>query len=52
MVLSHSRKEAIVWARSKDMLSWISYHLGGFARLGGVAATARIDNEKTAISKG
>jgi transposase len=52
MVLSHSRKEAIVWARSKDMLSWISCHLGCFRRLGGVAATARVDNEKTAISKG
>lgn len=52
MVLSHSRKEAIVWARSKDMLSWITCHLGCFERLGGVAATARIDNEKTAISKG
>lgn len=52
MVLSHSRKEAIVWARSKDMLSWIWCHLGCFQRLGGVAATARIDNEKTAISKG
>lgn len=52
MVLSHSRKEAIVWARSKDTLAWISCHLGCFQRLGGVAATARIDNEKTAISKG
>lgn len=52
MVLSHSRKEAIVWARSKDMLSWISCHLAGFQRLGGVAATVRIDNEKTAVSKG
>jgi transposase len=52
MVLSHSRKEAIAWARSKDMLAWISCHLGCFQRLGGVAATARIDNEKTAISKG
>ncbi|MEO1600224.1 MAG: IS21 family transposase [Pseudomonadota bacterium] len=52
MVLSHSRKEAIVWARSKDMLSWTSCHLQCFQRLGGVAATARIDNEKTAISKG
>jgi len=52
MVLSHSRKEAIVWARSRDMLSWVACHLGCFQRLGGVAATARIDNEKTAISKG
>lgn len=51
-VLSHSRKEAIIWARSKDMLAWITCQLGCFQRLGGVAATARIDNEKTAISKG
>lgn len=52
MVLSHSRKEAIVWSRSKDMLAWITCHLGCFERLGGVPATVRIDNEKTAISKG
>ncbi len=52
MVLSHSRKQAIVWARSRDMLSWISCHLGCFQRLGGVAATARVDNEKTAVSRG
>jgi hypothetical protein len=26
MVLSYSRKEAIIWARSKDMLSWVSCH--------------------------
>jgi transposase len=52
MVLSHSRKEAIVWARSKDMPAWITCHLCCFQRLGGVAATARIDNEKTAISRG
>jgi len=34
------------------MLSWITCHLGCFQLLGGVAATARIDNEKTAIPKG
>ena len=34
------------------MLAWITCHLGCFQRLGGVAATARIDNEKTAVSKG
>lgn len=52
MVLSFSRKEAIVWARSKDMLCWLSCHLGCFERLGGVTATVRVDNEKTAISRG
>ena len=52
MVLSWSRREAIVWARSRDELSWQSCHTGGFARLGGVPATVRVDNEKTAISRG
>ena len=52
MVLSWSRKEAVVWARSKDMLSWQSCHTACFSRLGGVPATARVDNEKTAVSKG
>jgi transposase len=52
MVLSWSRKEAIVWARSKDMLSWIACHTACFARLGGVPATVRVDNEKTAIAHG
>lgn len=52
MVLSWSRKEAIVWARSKDMLSWIACHTACLARLGGVPATVRVDNEKTAIARG
>jgi transposase len=52
MVLSWSRKEAIVWARSKDMLSWVACHSACFARLGGVPATVRMDNEKTAIARG
>ena len=52
MVLSHSRKEAIVWALGKDMLSWLDCHSGCFRRLGGVPATVRIDNEKTAIATG
>ena len=52
MVLSWSRKEAIVWARSKDMLSWIACHTACFERLGGVPATVRVDNEKTAIARG
>jgi hypothetical protein len=52
MVLSHSRKDAIVWSESKDMLAWLGCHSQAFHRLGGVPATVRIDNEKTAIVRG
>jgi transposase len=52
MTLSHSRKDAIVWSRSKDMLAWLDCHTLAFRRLGGVPATVRIDNEKTAIARG
>lgn len=52
MVLSWSRQEAIVWARSKDMLAWLGCHTACFARLGGVPATLRVDNEKTAVARG
>jgi hypothetical protein len=52
MVLSWSRQEAIAWARSKDMLAWLGCHTACFARLGGVPATLRVDNEKTAIVRG
>jgi transposase len=52
MVLSWSRREAIVWARARDALSWQTCHTGCFARLGGVAATVRVDNEKTAVVRG
>ncbi len=52
MVLSWSRREAVVWARNKDMLSWLACHTAGFERLGGVPATVRVDNEKTAVVRG
>ena len=52
MVLSWSRREAIVWARSRDALSWQSCHTGCFARLGGVPAAVRVDNERTAVVRG
>ena len=52
MVLSHSRKDAIVWSESKDMLAWLGCHSQAFRRLGGVPATVRIDNEKTAVARG
>jgi transposase len=52
MTLSWSRGRAVVWARSKDMLSWQWCQTGCFRRLGGVPAVLRIDNVKTAIAKG
>jgi transposase len=52
MRLSHSRRGARVWSQGKDQLAWQACHLGCFQRLGGVAATVRVDNEKTAISRG
>ena len=52
MVLSWSRKAAIVWSETKDMLAWLGCQTACFARLGGVPATVRIDNEKTAMARG
>lgn len=52
MVLSHSRKHAVVWSRSEDQLGWLSCHNGAYRRLGGVAAVNRIDNVRTAIATG
>ncbi len=52
MVLSFSRKQAIVWSPTKDMLAWLGCHSACLTRLGGVPATVRIDNEKTAMARG
>jgi transposase len=52
MTLSHSRKEAVIWSRSMDQLSWHRCHNEAFRRLGGVAAANRIDNLKTGVSRG
>lgn len=52
MVLSHSRGTAIVWSRAKDQLSWQRCHTEAFRRVGGVTATVRVDNEKTAVMRG
>lgn len=52
VTLSWSRKRAVVWARSKDMLSWQSCQIACLQRLGGVPAVLRIDNVKTAIATG
>lgn len=52
MELSHSRYEAVVWSPRKDLLSWLCCHTEAFRRLGGVTATVRVDNEKTAVVQG
>ena len=52
MVLSHSRFPAVVWSQREDQLSWLHCHNEAFRRLAGIAAVNRIDNVKTAISKG
>lgn len=52
MVLSHSRKPALIWSLSADQVSWIACHNRAFERLGGIPAVNRIDNPKTAMSHG
>jgi len=52
MVLSHSRKPAVVWSLGEDQLSWLTCHNEAFRRLRGVAAVNRIDNVKTGIAHG
>jgi transposase len=52
MQLSHSRAFAVVWSEREDQLSWLSCHNRAFERLGGIPAVNRIDNVKTAISRG
>jgi transposase len=51
MVLAHSRAEALVWRESMDQLHWQQAHNEGFARIGGVPATVRIDNLATGMDK-
>ncbi len=50
--LSWSRAWALVWSERRDLLSWLSVHNAALTRLGGVPATVRVDNEKTAIVRG
>jgi len=50
--LSFSRGDVVVWSESAAQLAWLSVHNEAFARLGGVPATVRVDNTKTAISHG
>lgn len=52
MVLSYSRHDAIVWMPAEDQMSWLAGHNGAFERLGGIPAVVRVDNTKTAVSRG
>jgi hypothetical protein len=52
MVLSHSRKEAVVWSRSTDQLAWHHVHDEADRRPGGVAAVNRIDDLETGAARG
>jgi transposase len=52
MVLSYSRKPAVVWSRDETLLAWLACHNEAYRRFGGVAAVNRIDNVKTAIAHG
>jgi transposase len=52
MVLSHSRKHAVIWSRATDQLAWHRVHNEAYRRLGGVAAVNRIDNLKTGVARG
>jgi len=52
MVLSHSRKEVVIWCRRMDQLSWQHAHNEALRRLGGVPAVVRIDNLKTGVASG
>lgn len=52
LVLSHSRKEVLVWSRRMDQLSWHQVHNEALRRLGGVPAVLRIDNLKTGVARG
>src|SRR5262249_26868680 len=52
LVLSHSRKVALVWCRQMDQLAWQHAHTEAFRRLGGIPAVLRIDNLKTGVAHG
>lgn len=52
MQLSWSRYGAVIWSQRKNQLAWQHAHNEALRRLEGVAATMRVDNEKTAVSRG
>jgi transposase len=52
MQLSNSRADATIWSLYKHQLAWLACHNDAFRRLAGIPATVRVDNEKTAVSRG
>lgn len=52
MQLSWSRYAVQVWSTHKHQLAWLDAHNEAFRRLGGIPATLRVDNEKTAVIHG
>lgn len=52
LVLSHCRKEVLIWCRRMDQLAWHHAHTEALRRLGGVPAVLRIDNLKTGVGQG
>ena len=52
LTLSFSRAWALVWSERRHLLAWLSVHNAALERLGGVPATIRVDNEKTAVVAG
>lgn len=50
--LSHSRFGARVWSPRKDQVAWHHVHNEAFRRIEGIPATVRVDNERTAVSRG
>jgi transposase len=52
LLLSHSRFAARVWSPRKDQVSWHHVHNEAFRRIEGIPATVRVDNERTAVSRG
>lgn len=52
LVLSHCRREVLIWCRCMDQLAWHHAHTEAFRRLGGIPAVVRIDNLKTGVGQG
>jgi hypothetical protein len=51
-VLAASRRRVLVWSVDRTLSSWIRCHNEAFARLGGIPAVVRPDNERTAVIAG
>lgn len=52
LTLSYSRMYALVWSPSQCQAQWLGCHNEALRRVGGVPAVIRIDNVKTAMSRG